>query len=194
MNGRVGFVIVTASSRSSEFAINKTRIRALAVVTCTGPRPNDLLFGVLTPLIIRELFLNQLLQINGLVELICLGTGIADVSLGIKCLGDLHDGLTVYAKKTTAHHLKINRGQRKRSPFAFWFLVHFCHFRPLCHEAPLQHHCDSCTIKKVNTSPEEIDLFAFPLKHDLDAPEGLGFEILNSEVSINHESQCGELA
>jgi hypothetical protein len=46
----------------------------------------------------------------------------------------------------------------------------------------------------VNTSPEEIDLFAFPLKHDFDAPEGLGFEVLNSKVSINHESQCGELA
>lgn len=45
----------------------------------------------------------------------------------------------------------------------------------------------------MNTFPEKIDLFAISLQHDFDAPESLGFEILDSEVSIDHESQGGEL-
>lgn len=108
----------------------------LAMVTCVYFGLSDLLFGVLTPLIIRKLFLDKLLQIDGLVELICLGTGIADVSLGVKRLGDLHNGLTVQAKETTAHHLKVHRGQRKGSPFALRFLANFRDFRLLCLEAP----------------------------------------------------------
>ena len=157
-------------------------------------KPANLLFGVLAPSVIWILFLNKFFQINGLVELVCLGTRITDKSLRVKRLGDLHDGLTVQAKESTTHHLEIHRGQRQRSPFAFRFLGDFCNLCLLCHEATFEHHDDSCTIKEMNPFPEEIDLFAFSLEHDLDGPECLWFEIPNSEVSIDHKAQGGELA
>lgn len=41
--------------------------------------------------------------------------------------------------------------------------------------------------------PEEIDLLAFTAEYDLDAPKCFWFEILDSQVSVDNESQSRKL-
>jgi len=51
----------------------------------------DVLSCILAPVIIGELLLNELLQINGLVELVCFCTRIADETFRVKTLCDLEN-------------------------------------------------------------------------------------------------------
>jgi hypothetical protein len=42
--------------------------------------------------------------------------------------------------------------------------------------------------------PEEVDLLALTAEYDLDAPKCFWFEILDSQVSVDNESQSRKLA
>lgn len=105
----------------------------------------------------------------------------------------LHNRLTVDAKESTAHHLQINSGQRQRPPFAFGLLVNFCDFCLFCNKAALQHHCHDSSIKEMHPFPKEVDFLALPIYNDLESPEVFGFEIFDSQVSVNNESQRRKL-
>lgn len=48
-----------------------------------------LLSSILTPILVWELFLNQFLQIDGLVELVGFGTWVADETFRIERFGNL---------------------------------------------------------------------------------------------------------
>ena len=47
------------------------------------------LLSVRSPSLILDLFLNEFLEVNALIELICLGPGVADPSLGVQIFCDL---------------------------------------------------------------------------------------------------------
>lgn len=193
MNGRVSLVIVAARTGCSESAIEKT-VKSASAAMRREAKKQGVPLCILAPLIVRQLLLDQFLQVDGLVKLIRLCSRIADITFGVKCLGDLHDRLTVHAEESTAHHLQINSRQRQRPPFAGGLLVHFRDLGIFRGQAPLQHHCDRSAVEEMDTPPQEIDLNPVSVDHDLDSPKRFRFEILHPQISIDYESQGWELA
>jgi hypothetical protein len=77
----MGFVIVAARARSLVFSIDES---APSFVSLSPNKSRDsLLSRVLAPRAIGILLFDQLFEINRFVELICLGSGVANVSLSV---------------------------------------------------------------------------------------------------------------
>jgi len=163
----------------------------------------------LTPCWTLNLFLDDLFQVDGFVELVSLSTWIADPAFRVQVFRylrtvsaadifhsthkDLHNPLAVYSKKHAPELLKLHCRQRQRSPLAGRFLLQLRYSCGSGSQASFEQNSHCHPVEESMAPPEKRNVDVVAALCNLDAPELLGYEILDSEVTIHHKAEGREL-
>lgn len=105
----------------------------------------------------------------------------------------LHHPLAIHSEEPAAKLLQLYRSQGQGPPLAGRFLLQFNHFGKASSETTLKNYDHCHPIEKAMTSPRERNIDILPPAHDFEAPKLLRYEILDSKVPIDDETQGWEL-